>query len=92
MEKRVRALKRVILPESKRQSRTRHLRGAEQVEGFCELRISQYENDQGFYLFYYDEFGEELSDTYHDYIELAMRQAEFEFSVSPPDWSNITPE
>ena len=54
-----------------------------------ELKIVKYENDQGFYLFYCDETGKEFTDTYHDSIEEAESQANWEFLVEKNDWINF---
>jgi hypothetical protein len=50
------------------------------------LRIVQYDGDSGVYLFYCDESGREMTDTWHDDVEQAMAQADFEFSVAQTDW------
>ncbi|MGE6757035.1 hypothetical protein ACQKGO_03390 [Corallococcus interemptor] len=41
------------------------------------------------YLFRLGVNGEPLGDTWHPSIEEAMRQAGFEFSVSPDDWMRV---
>lgn len=51
-----------------------------------ELRIVQYFNDPGCYLFYCDDSGKEFTDTYHDSVEEAMAQAEWEFEVKKIEW------
>jgi len=51
-----------------------------------ELQIAQYSGDDGFYLFYVDDDGEELTDTYHDDIQGAMEQANWEYAVKPIEW------
>ena len=51
-----------------------------------ELRIIQYPEDNGYYLFYCDDRGKEYTDTYHDSVEDAMRQAEREYNVKPEEW------
>ena len=53
------------------------------------LSIVQYDGDSGFYLFYLDESGKEQTDTYHESIEDAFKQAEFEFGVKKEDWKNL---
>lgn len=53
------------------------------------LSIVQYDDDNGFYLFYLDEFGNEQTDTYHDNLEKAFDQAEFEFGIKKNDWVSI---
>ncbi|HFC7549381.1 TPA: hypothetical protein ACFOTW_002091 [Neisseria meningitidis] len=47
------------------------------------LSIVQYEDDQGFYL---DETGQEQTDTYHDTLDSAFEQVEFEFGISKEEW------
>ena len=66
--------------------RTRHYRGLEELPRPSELRIVQYEGDSGFYLLYCDGMAREFTDTYHENIERAMSQAEWEFSVKPDEW------
>jgi hypothetical protein len=51
-----------------------------------ELRIVKYDGDSGFYLFYCDDSGKEFTDTYHDSLEEALAQAEWEFGVKPHEW------
>ena len=53
------------------------------------LSIAQYDGDSGFYLFYLDESGKEQTDTYHESIEGAFKQAEFEFGVKKEDWIKL---
>ena len=50
------------------------------------LQIARYPGDEGYYLFYLDEQGNEMTDTYHDDVEGAMDQARFEFSIPPAAW------
>ena len=40
---------------------------------------------------YFDANGDEMTDTYHDSIEDAMAQADFEFEVRPDEWESVTP-
>jgi hypothetical protein len=63
--------------------------GRTEVPGPVELRITQYEDVDGFYLFYCDEDGVELTDTYHDCLADAMRQAEREFNVREDEWEMV---
>ena len=53
-----------------------------------ELHIVQYEFDAGYYLFYCDESGTEITDTYHESLEKAMAQAEWEFGTKNDEWRN----
>lgn len=61
------------------------IRGAE-AEPARELRIIQLDGDPGFYLIRFNVSGVEITDTYHDTVEMAMEQAEFEFGLMPGDW------
>lgn len=66
--------------------KTRHYSGGTECPKPSELRIVQYLNDPGIYLFYCDDAGREVTDTYHDSVEQAKDQAEFEFKVKPTEW------
>ncbi|GFL61111.1 hypothetical protein TUM15775_18620 [Neisseria gonorrhoeae] len=37
-------------------------------------------------MFYLDETGQEQTDTYHDTLDSAFEQAEFEFGISKEEW------
>jgi hypothetical protein len=63
--------------------------GRTEVPEPVELRITQYEDVDGFYLFYCDDDGVELTDTYHDSLAAAMRQAEREFNVREDEWEMV---
>jgi hypothetical protein len=66
--------------------KTRHFCGALELPAPHELRIVQYANDPGYYLFYCDETGKEFTDTYHDTLEESMAQADWEFGVKRSEW------
>jgi hypothetical protein len=51
-----------------------------------ELRIVRHDGQQGFWLLYCDASGQELTDTWHQTLEDALHQAEFEFTVKPAHW------
>ncbi|MGH9906104.1 MAG: hypothetical protein ACRD8U_11055 [Pyrinomonadaceae bacterium] len=53
------------------------------------LAIVQIPPEQGYYLLYLDEEGNELTDTYHDSLEAALEQAEWEFNVGANEWENM---
>jgi hypothetical protein len=53
------------------------------------LRISRYADDPGFCLLYLDPSGEQLTDTWHQTLGDAMRQATFEFNVKPHEWQIV---
>ena len=75
-----------LAPHHAPTGRTRHFADERQLPPPSVLRIVKYPEDQGFYLLYLDAYGQELTDTYHDSLEGAMAQAEFEFQVKPSDW------
>ena len=52
------------------------------------LRIVQYEDAWGFYLFYCDADGVEFTDTLHETVAAAKDQAAFEFNVRPDQWED----
>jgi hypothetical protein len=55
----------------------------------AELRIVQYEDDPGFYLLGCNESGIEFTDTYHESLDKAMSQAEWEFNAKPDEWEIV---
>ena len=69
--------------------KTRHFRSGQELPRPIELRIAQYDGDPGYYLFYCDSLGGEMTDTYHDSIEEAFAQAEWEFAISKDEWTMI---
>jgi hypothetical protein len=76
-------------PTHRPTGKTRHLVGGQEMAVPSELRIVQYSGDRGYYLLYLDANGCEQTDTYHDSIDDAMAQAEWEFTVSPGEWMSI---
>lgn len=54
------------------------------------LLISQREGDPGFYLNYLDGHGESQTNTYHDTLDGAFAQAEFEFAIRREDWQDAS--
>ncbi len=67
--------------------RTRHFVGNTPAPIPVELSIVQYPGDPGYYLFYCDESGKKFTDTYHESVEQAKAQAEWEYNVRPEEWS-----
>ncbi len=68
--------------------KTVHYRGGGELPKPLSLCIAQFDGDPGFYLLYFDAEGNELTDTYHDSIDAALKQAEWEFEISPSQWSD----
>jgi hypothetical protein len=69
--------------------KTRHYLGAQELPTPGELWIVAYPDDVGYYLLYLDGDGKELTDTYHDTLDRALQQAEWEFQVSPHEWEVV---
>jgi hypothetical protein len=67
--------------------KTKHFHGNQECPLPHELRIIQYHGNKGFYLFYCDLHGIEFTDTYHEILEDALDQAEWEFNVKPNEWN-----
>ena len=65
---------------------TVHRRGGAVLAAPAALRIVQFSGDAGFYLLYLDDVGDELTDTFHDSVDAAMAQAEWEYGVVAEDW------
>jgi hypothetical protein len=67
---------------------TRHYRGNLLPPPYS-LKIVQLSEDldAGYYLLYLDAAGAEMTDTWHDSVEAAMAQAEFEFGLMPSEWN-----
>jgi hypothetical protein len=82
----VTTLKHVSLEGRPASGRTRHTLNGVEIEPAASLRILQYAEDPGFYLMHFDASGREIADTYHDSIEQAMEQAEWEYNVKPAEW------
>lgn len=75
--------------------KTRHTQGVWAPEGLVrgpelpaphELVIAQLPPDEGYYLLYLDDKGNEITDTYHDSLEQALAQAKWEFEVKVDEW------
>jgi hypothetical protein len=79
-------IKHVSLEGKAATGNTRHYVGDELLPVAAQLQIAQYTDDEGYYLFYLDEGGEIITDTYHSNLEGALEQAEWEYNVKPLDW------
>jgi hypothetical protein len=79
----------ILKPSHQPTGRTQHFRDGTTLPSPHRLRITSFEGDPGFYLLYLDEAGRELTDTYHDTLEQAFEQAQWEFGVLPTEWSII---
>lgn len=61
-----------------------------QMASFAALAIVRYKSDHGFYLLYLNEAGEEMTDTWHETLDHALKQAEHEYEGIASKW--ITPD
>ena len=68
--------------------KTRHFFGNDLAAIPSELRIVSFANDDGVYLLYFDGEGNEITDTYHENVEMAKSQAKWEFNVRESDWQS----
>jgi hypothetical protein len=71
---------------------TKHYLGNDLLPVPSELKIVNFEGDTGSYLLYFDKDGNEITDTYHDDINDAIKQAEREFSIQPNEWIDFKEE
>jgi hypothetical protein len=69
--------------------KTTHYAAGEILSPPHSLQITRYKDDAGYYLLYLDETGMEMTDTYHDDVESAMAQAEWEFGVKADEWQKL---
>jgi len=60
------------------------------MESASGLAICQYDEDESFYLFYCNSKWEVITDTLHQTIEGAMKQAEFEYQGINKTWIKKT--
>ncbi len=65
---------------------TKHFINGNYKTDFYGLVIAKYEDEEGTYLFYCDSDWNVLTDTYHESIEAAKEQAEFEFEGTKNTW------
>jgi hypothetical protein len=79
-----------LRPQHQATNRTTHVIDGQPMPRPAQLRVEQLEGDPGYYLFYCTAEGEELSDTWHDTVEGAFSQAEWEFGVRADEWTRVT--
>jgi hypothetical protein len=65
---------------------TVHLAGEHKIEAPKGLAICQYEGDDAYYLFGCTEVWESKSDTWHETLDDAKSQAEFEYAGTAHTW------
>ena len=67
--------------------RTIHRKGSEVLPAPSTLRIASLPGAPGVYLLHFDPAEREITDTFHDSVEDAMTQAEWEFGILPSEWT-----
>jgi hypothetical protein len=82
-------IKEILLEYKVPTGKTKHFAGSEELPPASKLQIIQYEDDEGFYLFYLDSTGEVMTDTYHTTIDGAIEQADWEYGIKQDEWVNI---
>ena len=83
-------IKRIFISDRiKATGKTVHYSGQNELPMPFSLEIVQYYDDNGYYLFYLDDKGEVQTDTYHDSLQGAIEQAEWEFGISELDWEDV---
>ena len=65
---------------------TRHLVAGNSIQPASRLAIAQFPGQPGFYLYYCDDTWEVMTDTWHQTVEDAEAQAEFEYKGSSNAW------
>jgi hypothetical protein len=86
--------KRVVLGSHHlRPGRTKHTiqdaNGIREFTPFVSLEIASYPHTESCYLFHISQNGE-VADTWHQTVEEAIDQAEYEFGVQREEWINVS--
>jgi hypothetical protein len=77
----------VVLSDNQtRTGLTKHYVEGVLIENFYGLSICKYPDVEGYYLFYCDTSWDAVTDTYHESLEGAIEQAEFEFTNTRNNW------
>jgi hypothetical protein len=63
-----------------------HKVGGSQQPSFAAVAICRFDGDDGFYLFYCDEEWKPITDTWHQTLDDAIKQAEFEYEGTSATW------
>jgi hypothetical protein len=85
-----RILRRVVLGTMHEPTgKTRHFHGDRELPAAKVLQIVRYDEEEGFYLLRLDAAGKELTDTWHDSLEDAFAQAEWEYRLKADEWETV---
>jgi hypothetical protein len=68
---------------------TTHIVASEEAESPKGLAICQYEGDNAYYLFGCNEAWQSYTDTWHESLEDAKEQAEFEYTGTSTTWITL---
>jgi len=80
-------LKQVVLgPQHVPTGKTHHYDGEKELPRAAMLKIVKYDDEDGFYLLHFDADGIEITDTFHESVEDALAQAEWEYRVKLGEW------
>lgn len=77
-----------LADENRPTGKTIHRQGCNELPPPQQLLIVRYPDVDGVYLLYMDEHKSEQTDTFHDDVQGAMEQAEWEFGVSRSQWES----
>jgi len=69
----------MVSPEVEPTGATRHTVGGVEFGPAAALAIARYPNEEGTYLFYLDDSGQVVTDTWHASLDDALSQAAFEY-------------
>jgi hypothetical protein len=78
-----------LTAEHRPAGKTRHYHGPDELPPPVLLKVARYTDDDGYYLLYCDASGVEFTDTYHESLEDALAQAEWEFRIQPTEWESL---
>jgi hypothetical protein len=80
------AIRKVVLCERHlRPGRTKHCSNGKEFPPFTSLVVCQSPGDAGYFLMHICENGQ-VADTWHENLEDALHQAEWEFGVQAEEW------
>jgi hypothetical protein len=79
----------VVTPEVEPTGATRHTVGGVEIGPASALAIARHPADEGIYLFYLDDYGAVVTDTWHESLDDALNQAAFEYD-GHLTWTDVT--
>lgn len=76
-------------PLHKPTGNTCHRSGLDLIPPTIMLKIAKFSDTVGFYLLHYDNDGNEITDTFHETVEDAIAQAEWEYGIKENEWDQV---